>query len=129
MNQITMDPCIPGTKSRSHFEMMKWNQKITLIFFSAIVLQISGCGALSDPKSDRETLNNFLKPVNSIDLNTVEKAVNRLLIQNKEALSSSDRLQIAAYFDKTEDPNRAIEQLEKIQGEEGRSGFKKICST
>jgi hypothetical protein len=71
MNQITMDPCIPGTKSRSHFEMMKWNQKITLIFFSAIVLQITGCGALSDPKSDRETLNNFLKPVNSIDLNTV----------------------------------------------------------
>ena len=118
MNQITMNPCIPPTISRSHFEIMKWNQKTALIFFSAIFLQITGCGALSDTKSDRETLNNFLKPVNSIDLKTVENAVNRLLIQNKEALSSSDRLQIAAYFDKIEDPNRAIEQLEKIQGED-----------
>lgn len=118
MNQIIMDPCIPRIISRSHFESMKWNQKIALIFFSAIFLQLSGCGALSDPKLDRETLNNFLKPVNAIDLKTAESAVNRLLIQDKEGLSSSDRLQIAAYFDKIDDPNRAIEHLKKIHDDD-----------
>jgi len=116
MNLITMQPQIRRTAIS--FESMKLNQKIALACISSIVMQLSGCGALSDPKLDRETLNNFLKPVNAIDLKTAESAVNRLLIQDKEGLSSSDRLQIAAYFDKIDDPNRAIEQLEKIHDDD-----------
>lgn len=116
MNLITIQPQIRRTAIS--FESMKLNQKIALACISSIVMQLSGCGALSDPKLDRETLNNFLKPVNAIDLKTAESAVKRLLIQDKEGLSSSDRLQIAAYFDKIDDPNRAIEQLEKIHDDD-----------
>jgi len=118
MNQITMQHQIRRTTIPIDFESMKLNQKIALAFISSIVMQLSGCGTLSDPKLDRETLNNFLKPINTIDLKTAENAVNRLLIQDKEGLSSSDRLQIAAYFDKIDDPNRAIKQLEKIHDDD-----------
>lgn len=87
---------------------------VTMIFY------LSGCGQPSTPQLDRDILDKYLKQTNSASKEVANAAVIRILKEDSVKISSIDRIQLAAFFDKINDINQALKQLE-IVGDDDKS--------
>ena len=81
---------------------------VTMIFY------LSGCGQPSTPQLDRDILDKYLKQTNSASKEVANAAVIRILKEDSVKISSIDRIQLAAFFDKINDINQALKQLEIV---------------
>ena len=85
-----------------------------------MILYMSGCGQPSTPQLDRDILDKYLKQTNSASKEVANAAVIRILKEDSVKISSIDRIQLAAFFDKINDINQALKQLE-IVGDDDKS--------